>query len=340
MLAAGAGLVAAPWIARAFAQAPAPALRGRRRLGPIEVSALGLGCMGMTGVYGQPKDKGEMIALIRAAVDRGVTLFDSAEAYGPFTNEELVGEALAPVRRQVTIVTKFGFKLGAGGQLQGVDSRPAHIREVADASLRRLKAEAIDLFFQHRLDPQVPIEDVAGTIKDLVRAGKVKHYGLCEVGAPVIRRAHAVHPLAAIQSEYSLWSRAVEAEVLPACEALGIGFIPYSPLGRGFLTGQITAETTFDSADMRRTMARFSAESLTANQAFVDRLKALAARRQATAPRIALAWLLAQRPWIVPIPGTTRLTHLDDNIAAAELHLDASELREITEASVTIQPKG
>lgn len=315
---------------------------GARRLGPLEVSALGLGCMGMTGVYGAPKDRDEMIRLIRAAVERGVTLFDSAEAYGPYTNETLVGEALAPFRQQVTIITKFGFKLdpNGGADILGVDSRPAHIREVAEASLKRLRVEALDLFFQHRVDPAVPIEDVAGTIRDLVREGKVKHYGLCEVGAEVIRRAHAVHPIAAIQSEYSLSSRTVEANVLPTCEALGIGFIAYSPLGRGFLTGRFTAETTFEGADMRRGMARFSPDSLRANQGFVELLSGIAARHRATPPQVALAWLLSRKPFIVPIPGTTQVRHLEDNIGSAALALSPQDLREIETAAAAITAKG
>jgi len=298
--------------------------------------------MGMTGVYGAPKDPGEMIRLIRTAVDRGVTLFDSAEAYGPYTNETLVGEALAPVRQQVTIITKFGFKVDPNGgpDILGVDSRPAHIRAVAEASLKRLRVEAIDLFFQHRLDPSVPIDDVAGTIRDLVREGKVKHYGLCEVSADVIRRAHAVHPLAAIQSEYSLWTRTVEASVLPTCEALGIGFIAYSPLGRGFLTGRFTAETTFESADMRRGMARFSPESLRANQGFVELLGKIGTRLRATPPQVALAWLLTQKPFVVPIPGTTQERHLADNIGAVAISLSAEDLREIESAAAAIAAKG
>lgn len=319
----------------------APFRGARRALGPLQVSPLGLGCMGMTGVYGQPKDRQEMITLIRAAAERGVTLFDSAEAYGPYTNETLVGEALAPFRRQVTIITKFGFKLdpNGGSEILGVDSSPAHIRAVAEASLKRLRVEAIDLLFQHRLDPAVPIEDVAGTIRDLVREGKVKHYGLCEVGADVIRRAHAVHPISAIQSEYSLWTRKVETDVLPTCEALGIGFIPYSPLGRGFLTGRFSAETTFESADMRRGMARFSPESLRANQGFVDLLGRVAAQKRATPPQVALAWLLSRKPFIVPIPGTTQLRHLDDNIGAAALDLSADDLREIETGAAAIAAK-
>lgn len=342
VLASGAWLTAMGRSPHTSTQPATPPRLGTRRLGPLQVSALGLGCMGMTGVYGAPKDRDEMIGLIRAAAERGVTLFDSAEAYGPYTNETLVGEALAPFRQQVTIITKFGFKLDpqGGPEILGVDSRPAHIRAVAEASLKRLRVEAIDLFFQHRVDPAVPIEDVAGTIRDLVREGKVKHYGLCEVGADVIRRAHAVHPVAAIQSEYSLWTRTVEANVLPTCEALGIGFIAYSPLGRGFLTGRFTAETTFESADMRRGMARFSPESLRANQGFVELLARIGTRIGASPPQVAIAWLLTRKPFIVPIPGTTQERHLVDNIAAATISLSAEDLREIESAAAAITAKG
>jgi aryl-alcohol dehydrogenase-like predicted oxidoreductase len=306
----------------------------------LEVSALGLGCMGMSMSYGPPGDKREMIALIRTAVERGVTFFDTAEAYGPFTNEELVGEALAPVRDRVVIATKFGFKFGPGGRQIGVDSRPEHIKEVAEASLRRLNVEAIDLFYQHRVDPDVPIEDVAGAVKDLLLEGKVKHFGLSEAGVQTIRRAHAVQPVTALQNEYSLWWRAPEADVLPALEELGIGLVPYSPLGRGFLTGAINEHTPFDQSDFRNLLPRFTPENRKANQAVVDLLGKIAARKRATPAQIALAWLLAQKPWIVPIPGTTKLARLEENIGAAAIELTPDELREIERAAAQIPVQG
>src|SRR5436189_4237004 len=291
----------------------------KRELGKsgLAVSGIGLGCMGMSSGYGPPKDKQEMISLLRAAVERGVTFFDTAEIYGPFINEELVGEALAPMRERVVIATKFGFKLGPKGEQIGLDSRPEHIKEVADASLKRLRTDVIDLFYQHRVDPNVPIEDVAGAVKELIRAGKVRHFGLSEAGVRTIRRAHVVQPVTALQSEYSLWWREPEAEILPTLEELGIGFVPFSPLGRGYLTGKIDEKTTFDSADFRNTVPRFSAENRQANQAFVDLLCRIAEREKATRAQIALAWLLAQKPWIVPIPGTTKLRRLRENVAAA-----------------------
>ena len=309
-----------------------------RKLGNsgLEVSALGLGCMGMSSGYGPAGDKQEMIALIRTAVERGVTFFDTAEVYGPFTNEELVGEALAPVRDQVVIATKFGFKIDS----DGVDSRPEHIREVADASLKRLRIETIDLFYQHRVDPSVPIEDVAGTIKDLIQEGKVKHFGLSEAGVHTIRRAHAVQPVTALQSEYSLWTRVPEAEVLPVLEELGICFVPFSPLGRGFLTGKMDESTTFDSSDFRNQLPRFTPEARKANQALVDLLGKLAERKQATPAQIALAWLLAQKPWIVPIPGTTKLSRLEENIAAANVELTPEDQQEIENAAAQIPVQG
>ncbi len=294
----------------------------------LEVSALGLGCMGMTFSYGPAADKQEMIKLLRSAVDRGVTFFDTAEVYGPFNNEELVGEALSPIRDRVAIATKFGFKLdpNGGARWVGLDSRPAHIKEVAEASLKRLKIESIDLFYQHRVDPNVPIEDVAGAVKELIQQGKVKHFGLSEPGAATIRRAHAVQPITAVQNEYSLWTRGVEKAVLPTLEALGIGLVPYSPLGRGFLTGKIDATTTFDSSDFRSNLPRFTPEARTANQALIDLLGSIGARKSATPAQIALAWLLAQKPWIVPIPGTTKLHRLDENIGATTIELTADDL--------------
>ena len=307
----------------------------------LEVSAIGLGCMGMSFGYGPPKDKQEMIVLLRAAVERGVTFFDTAEVYGPFTNEELVGEALAPMREQVVIATKFGFKLDPdSGRSVGVDSRPEHIKEVADASLKRLRTDVIDLFYQHRVDPDVPIEDVAGAVKELIREGKVKHFGLSEPGVQTIRRAHAVQPVTAIQNEYSLWWRRSEEEVLPALEELGIGFVPYSPLGRGFLTGKMDENTTFDSADFRNTLPRFTAEARKANQALVDLLGEIAKRKKATPAQIALAWLLAQKPWIVPIPGTTKLKRLEENIGATEIELTQEDLGEIESAASEIEVEG
>ena len=312
----------------------------KRKLGNnLEVSALGLGCMGMSYGYGPVPDKQEMISLIRAAVERGITFFDTAEVYGPFTNEELVGEALAPVRDQVVIATKFGFKIGEGGKQIGVDSRPEHIREVADASLERLKTDRIDLFYQHRVDPDVPIEDVAGTIKELIGEGKVKHFGLSEAGVQTIRRAHAVLPVTALQSEYSLWWRKPEEEILAAVEELGIGFVPFSPLGRGFLTGKIDENTTFDSSDFRNVVPRFTPEARKANQVLVDLLREIAKRKNATPAQISLAWLLAQKPWIVPIPGTRKLERLEENIGAVRVELTADDLREINRAAsqITIQ---
>jgi aryl-alcohol dehydrogenase-like predicted oxidoreductase len=313
----------------------------KRKLGKnnLEVSALGLGCMGMSFGYGPPADKLEMIALIRAAVDHGVTFFDTAEVYGPFTNEELVGEALAPFRGRVVIATKFGFTFESGGQ-RGLDSRPAHIKEVAEASLKRLKVDAIDLFYQHRVDPDVPIEDVAGAVKDLIHEGKVKHFGLSEAGVRTIRRAHAVQPVTAVQSEYSLWWRNPEAEVLPALEELGIGFVPFSPLGKGFLTGKINENTTFDSSDFRNIVPRFTLENRKANQALVDLLAAIAGRKKATPAQIALAWLLAQKPSIVPIPGTTKLHRLEENIGAAAIALTSDDLREIDNAASRVTVHG
>jgi len=310
----------------------------KRKLGNngLEVSAMGLGCMGMSSGYGPAGNKQEMIALIRTAVERGITFFDTAEAYGPFTNEELVGEALAPVRAQVVIATKFGFKLDS----DGVDSRPEHIRDVADASLKRLRIETIDLFYQHRVDPNVPIEDVAGTIKDLIQEGKVKHFGLSEAGAQTIRRAHAVQPVTALQSEYSLWTRTPEVEVLPVLEELGIGFVPFSPLGRGFLTGKMDESTTFDSSDFRNKLPRFTPEARKANQALVNLLGRLAERKQATPAQIALAWLLAQKPWIVPIPGTTKLSRLEENIGAVNVELTPDDLQEIENAAAKIEVQG
>jgi aryl-alcohol dehydrogenase-like predicted oxidoreductase len=308
----------------------------------LEVSALGLGCMGMSYGYGPPADKQEMISLIRTAAERGVTFFDTAEAYGPFTNEELVGEALAPFRGQVVIATKFGFKLdpAVARGLGGVDSRPEHIKEVAEASLKRLKVDTIDLFYQHRVDPDVPIEDVAGAVKDLIQEGKVKHFGLSEAGVQTIRRAHAVQPVTALQSEYSLWWRNPEAEVLPTLEELGIGFVPFSPLGKGFLTGKIDENTTFDSSDFRNIVPRFTPEARKANQTLVDLLRSIAERKKATAAQIALAWLLAQKSWIVPIPGTTKLNRLEENIGAAAIELASNDLREIDSAASKITVQG
>jgi aryl-alcohol dehydrogenase-like predicted oxidoreductase len=316
----------------------------KRKLGnsDLEVSAIGLGCMGMSFSYGPPRDKQEMTSLLRTAVERGVTFFDTAEVYGPFTNEELVGEALAPFREQVVIATKFGFKLKPNGEpgWVGLDSRPEHIKQVAEASLKRLKVESIDLFYQHRVDPDVPIEDVAGAVKGLIQEGKVKHFGLSEAGAQTIRRAHAVQPVTAVQSEYSLWTRRPEAEVLPTLEELGIGFVPYSPLGKGFLTGKIDENTTFDSSDFRNILPRFTPEARKANQALVDLLGKTAERKRATPAQIALAWLLAQKPWIVPIPGTTKLHRLDENIGATTVELTPDDLREIDGAASKITVQG
>jgi aryl-alcohol dehydrogenase-like predicted oxidoreductase len=312
-----------------------------RKLGKdgLEVSALGLGCMGLSFGYGPAVDRQEGIRVIRAAVDLGVTFFDTAEVYGPFTNEELVGEALAPVRDRVVIATKFGFKIENGKQA-GLDSRPAHIREVAEASLKRLRTDRIDLFYQHRVDPNVPIEDIAGAVKDLIREGKVKHFGLSEAGVPVIRRAHAVQPVAALQSEYSLWWREPEEQILPALEELGIGFVPFSPLGKGYLTGKIDETTTFDASDFRNTVPRFAPEARKANQALVELLTGLAQRKNATPAQIALAWLLAQKPWLVPIPGTTKLHRLKENVAAVDVKLTDDDRREIETAASRITVQG
>jgi aryl-alcohol dehydrogenase-like predicted oxidoreductase len=314
----------------------------KRKLGNsgLEVSALGLGCMGMSFGYGPPADKQEMISLIRSAVESGITFFDTAEAYGPFTNEELVGEALAPFRGRVVIATKFGFKFGPKGEQMGLDSRPEHIQSVADSSLRRLKVDAIDLFYQHRVDPDVPIEDVAGAVKDLIQKGKVKRFGLSEAGVQTIRRAHAVQQVTALQSEYSLWWRAPEKEAIPTLEELGIGFVPFSPLGKGFLTGKIDEKTTFDSSDFRNIVPRFTPEARKANQALVDLLTRIAERKKATPAQIALAWLLAQKPWIVPIPGTTKLHRLEENLAATSVELTPDDLREIESASSNIRVEG
>ena len=313
----------------------------KRKLGKsnLEVSALGLGCMGMSFGYGPAADKQEMISLIRSAVARGVTFFDTAEAYGPFVNEELVGEALAPLRDQVVIATKFGFTFEPDGQ-RGLDSRPAHIKEVAEASLKRLKVEAIDLFYQHRVDPNVPIEDVAGAVKNLIQQGKVKHFGLSEAGVQTIRRAHAVQPVTALQSEYSLWWRAPEADTLPTLEELGVGFVPFSPLGKGFLTGKIDENTTFDSSDFRNIVPRFTPEARKANQALVDLLRQIGERKKATSAQVALAWLLAQKPWIVPIPGTTKPARLEENIGAVSLELTPDDLRDIETAASQITVQG
>jgi aryl-alcohol dehydrogenase-like predicted oxidoreductase len=313
----------------------------KRKLGNsgLEVSALGLGCMSMSFGYGPPGDKQKMIDVIRAAVAHGVTFFDTAEIYGPFTNEELVGEALAPFRGQVVIGTKFGFKIVDGKQA-GLDSRPEHIKGVAESSLKRLRVEAIDLFYQHRVDPDVPIEDVAGAVKELILAGKVKHFGLSEAGVPTIRRAHAVQPVAALQSEYSLWWREPEAEVLPALEELGIGFVPFSPLGKGFLTGKIDENTEFDSADFRNVVPRFTRDARKANKSLVDLLRAIAVRKNATPAQIALAWLLAQKSWIVPIPGTTKLERLYENVGAVAIHLTPEDLRGIDCAASKITVQG
>jgi aryl-alcohol dehydrogenase-like predicted oxidoreductase len=314
----------------------------KRKLGNsnLEVSAIGLGCMGMSQSYGpNPGDRQEMVALIRAAVERGVTFFDTAEVYGPFVNEELVGEALAPVRDQVVIATKFGFQFDADGKQTGLNSRPEHIKEAAEGSLRRLGVETIDLYYQHRVDPDVPIEDVAGAVKDLIREGKVKHFGMSEAAAETIRRAHAVQPVAAVQSEYSLWWRRPE-EVLPALEELGIGFVPYSPLGKGFLTGKIDESASFASTDIRSTIPRFTPEARKANQALVDLLGSIAQRKNATPAQIALAWLLAQKPWIVPIPGTRKLERLDENIGAVAVELTPDDLRDIESAASQITVRG
>jgi aryl-alcohol dehydrogenase-like predicted oxidoreductase len=315
----------------------------KRRLGKsdLEVSAIGLGCMGMSFGLGPAANKTQMISLLRAAVDRGITFFDTAEVYGPFTNEELVGEALALVRDRVKIATKFGFKPGPdGGRWSGLDSRPEHIREVAEASLKRLRTDHIDLFYQHRVDPNVPIEDVAGTVKELIQQGKVKHFGLSEAGAQTIRRAHKVQPVTALQSEYSIWWREPEQSVLPTLEELGIGFIPFSPLGRGFLTGKINEQTQFDKTDIRSNLPRFTPDALKANQALIDLIGKFAAQKKATPAQIALAWLLAQKPWIVPIPGTTKLHRLEENIGSVDVDLTSDDLRQIDAATSKIPVQG
>jgi aryl-alcohol dehydrogenase-like predicted oxidoreductase len=312
----------------------------KRKLGKggLEVSAIGLGCMGLSFSYGPATDKQEAVALIRAAFERGVTFFDTAEAYGPFVNEEVVGEAVEPFRKEVVIATKFGFK--EGSPAKGVDSRPERIREVVDASLKRLKSEAIDLFYQHRVDPDVPIEDVAGAVKELIQQGKVKHFGMSEAGAQTIRRAHKVQPVAALQSEYSLWWREPEKEILPLLEELGIGFVPFSPLGKGFLTGAINKDTQFDKTDFRNIVPRFSAENREANQAVVDLISEFAKEKKATPAQIALAWILAQKPWMAPIPGTTKLHRLEENLGAANIHLTAEDLRKLDEATKKIDVQG
>jgi aryl-alcohol dehydrogenase-like predicted oxidoreductase len=306
----------------------------------LEVSAIGLGCMGISSGLGPAADRQQGVAVIRAAAERGVTFFDTAEVYGPFVNEEVVGEALAPVRDQVVIATKFGFRFDAEGRQVGLSSRPDHLRQAVDGSLRRLGVDTIDLLYQHRVDPEAAIEDVAGAVKDLIEAGKVKHFGLSEAGAQTIRRAHAVQPVTALQSEYSLWWREPEAEILPTLEELGIGFVPFSPLGKGFLTGKISAATSFDSSDIRSTIPRFTPEARTANQALVDRLGTIAAGKQATPAQVALAWLLAQKPWIVPIPGTRRVERLEENLAAAALELTADDLDEIQRAAAQFEVQG
>jgi aryl-alcohol dehydrogenase-like predicted oxidoreductase len=317
----------------------------KRKLGKsdLEVSSIGLGCMGMSFSYGPPKDKQEMTALLRAAVEHGITFFDTAEVYGPFTNEDLLGEALAPLRKQVVIATKFGFDLSGSDNrpgAPGLNSRPEHIKQAVEGSLKRLKIDRIDLLYQHRVDPNVPIEDVAGTVKELIRQGKVKYFGLSEAGVKTIRRAHAVQPLTALQSEYSLWTRTPEKEVIPVLEELGVGLVPYSPLGKGFLTGRINENTKFDSTDFRSTLPRFTPEALKANQALIDLLTAIGNRKKATPAQIALAWLLAQKPWIVPIPGTTKLHRLDENIAAVEVELTPDDLRDIEKAASKITVHG
>jgi aryl-alcohol dehydrogenase-like predicted oxidoreductase len=306
----------------------------------LEVSAMGLGCMGMSFGYGPAKDKQEMISVIRAAFELGVTFFDTAEVYGPFTNEDLVGEALAPMRTQVVIATKFGFQFDEAGKQAGLNSRPEHIKEVAEASLRRLRTDVIDLFYQHRVDPNVPIEDVAGAVKDLIQAGKVKHFGLSEAGVQTIRRAHAVQPVTALQSEYSLWWREPEEKILPVLEELGIGFVPFSPLGKGFLTGKIDENTAFESTDFRNTVPRFAPEARKANRALVDVLETIAQRKKATSAQLALAWVLARKPWMAPIPGTTKLHRLQENVAAAAIELTEADLREMENATSQIAVQG
>jgi aryl-alcohol dehydrogenase-like predicted oxidoreductase len=317
----------------------------KRKLGKsgLEVSALGLGCMGMSFSYGPPKDKQEMTTLLRAAVDRGITFFDTAEVYGPFTNEELVGEALVPFRKQLVIATKFGFDLGGSDNrpgAAGLNSKPEHIKQAVEGSLKRLRIETIDLLYQHRVDPDVPIEDVAGAVKDLIQQGKVKHFGLSEAGVQTIRRAHAVQPVTALQSEYSLWTRTPEKEVIPTLEELGIGLVPYSPLGKGFLTGKIDESAKFDSSDFRSTLPRFTPEALKANHALIDLLTSMGERKRATPAQIALAWLLAKKPWIVPIPGTTKLHRLDENIGAVSVELTPDDLRDINDAASKITVQG
>jgi aryl-alcohol dehydrogenase-like predicted oxidoreductase len=316
----------------------------KRTLGKsnLEVSSLGLGCMGMSFSYGTPKDEHEMISLMHAAVDRGITFFDTAEVYGPFTNETLLGKALAPIRDKVVIATKFGFNLNPDGSpgWQGLNSRPEHIKQAADGSLKRLNIDTIDLYYQHRVDPDVPIEDVAGAVKDLIQAGKVRHFGLSEAGAQTIRRAHAVQPVTALQSEYSLWWRRPEAEIIPTLEELGIGLVPYSPLGKGFLTGKMNESTEFGKNDFRSTLPRFTPEAMKANQAFVDLLAAIAKQKNATTAQIALAWLLAQKPWIVPIPGTTKLSRLEENIGAVAVELTPADLAEIEDGASKIAAQG
>ncbi|NNB86970.1 aldo/keto reductase [Corallococcus exiguus] len=314
----------------------------KRRLGnsDLEVSALGLGCMGMSHGFGPPADKREMVSLIRTAVDRGVTFFDTAEVYGPFTNEELVGEALSPVRGQVVIATKFGFHFDSDGKQAGLNSRPEHIKQVAEASLKRLKTDTIDLFYQHRVDPEVPIEDVAGAVKELIQAGKVRHFGLSEAGVKTIRRAHAVQPVTALQSEYSLWWREPEQEILPTLEELGIGFVPFSPLGKGFLTGKLNDASQFEKGDIRNVLPRFTPEARQANQAFVDLIGRVAAQKNVTPAQLALAWVLARKPWLVPIPGTTKLHRLEENLGALQVTLAPDELRELTDAASKLTAQG
>jgi aryl-alcohol dehydrogenase-like predicted oxidoreductase len=313
-----------------------------RQLGKsgLEVSAIGLGCMGMSFGYGPAKGRDEMVAVLRGAAERGVTFFDTAQVYGPFTNEELLGEALQPIRDRLVIATKFGFAFDTDGKAQGLDSRPEHIRKTTDASLKRLRTDVIDLLYQHRVDPNVPIEDVAGTVRELIQQGKVKHFGLSEAGVKTIRRAHAVQPVAALQSEYSLWWREPEEAILPLLEELGIGFVPFSPLGKGFLTGKIDETTTFDGTDFRNTIPRFSAENRRANQALVELVAAVAMRKRSTPAQVALAWVLAQKPWVVPIPGTTKLARVEENVGAAEIELTADDLREIDAAASRIEVQG
>src|SRR5207245_1546060 len=314
----------------------------KRKLGKsnLEVSAIGLGCMGMSFSYGPPKDKQEMISLLHAAVERGITFFDTAEVYGPFINEELVGEALAPFRERVVIATKFGFQFDETGKQAGLNSRPEHIKQVAEASLKRLKTDVIDLLYQHRVDPNVPIEDVAGAVKDLIQEGKVKHFGLSEAGVKTIRRAHAVQRVTALQSEYSLWWREPEAEIMPTLDELGIGFVPFSPLGKGYLTGKIDENTTFDSTDFRNTVPRFAPEARKANRALVDLLETIAQRKKVPPAQIALAWVLAQKPWIVPIPGTTKLHRLQENLDSLNIELSADDLRELDELTSSVEVQG